>query len=259
MPDCLLPELERMLVSACERRQAASVAPRPWTALRRLRTRTAVALGVAALAAGAAAATAPWQPLLGNEDQGRPTAGATPLDQATLALLSVLRRPQLDGDRGAAVALALRSIGEQNHGIRLPAVRRLEDAAAGAGAGAVVLVPVERFADDQAGSRSVSVSDGLCVFYPAVNFAGYPCWTSDDVRRGSAVARTRAADGIHAYGLAPDGVAAVEFRVGGRRVSAPVRANFFDAVLPAEAPPLAPLEGLRWRDPAGFEVPIPRG
>lgn len=234
------------------RRRALDRARRPWTL---------VAIAATLTTGTALAATQPWQPLLGGERQGHPTATGEPVSADALALLGILRRPQSEDDRGPLVEQALRSIGPQNHGVRVAAVRLLGTAPGGR---AIVLVPTARFSDDAASPSGPAILDALCVQYPGVprpgrpEFADYPCWSASQVAGGKAVGRLRTGGVQRLFGLVPDGVRTAEIELSdGSRLSGDVEANFFDVALPATAPPFARVEALRWRDARGTVVGPP--
>ncbi|HEY1537830.1 MAG TPA: hypothetical protein VGF63_00425 [Solirubrobacteraceae bacterium] len=265
--DCVFPQLEQLLADASHRRVAGAVASRmparPRVARWRSSTRRSsliVAL-VATLTAGTALAARPWEPLLGNERQGHPTTTDEPVDATDLALLHVLRRPQTDDDRGPGAQLALATIGDQNHGVRLTAVRHLSQTADGR---AIVLIPEARFADDAAAPDRATELDVLCVDYPAVAtaghepFAGYPCWTTRELVSGRAVGRLMSAGRQHIIGLAPDGVSTVTIELAnGERLTAGVADNFFDVAAPDGTPPFFDVRALRWRGADGAPVGPP--
>jgi len=228
----VFPQLEQMLMDAAARRQdePASGSGRRRRAIRR---RALVASAVVLIGAPAMAATRPWTPLLGGDDRGHPTPTNAPVGQEALRSLEVLRRTQTDTDR-ARSRIALRSIGAQNHGVRLPFVRLL----AASSSGAVVLVPVASFGEP--GEAGQDLENGFCIYYPAStngeteHFAGYPCWTLDQILQGKGIGRTRTDGRQHVYGLVPDGVVRVRVVMSDRTAAeAAVRDNFFDASLPA--------------------------
>jgi hypothetical protein len=279
----IIPELERLLVDAAERRiqgaedlklasdpgrgaSAIDPAGRPGRrrfgrllANRVARRPTIVVL--AAITAGgtaAVAATRPWAPLLGNDVGGHPTpsVSAPPSDQ--LQRLAVLREPQTESDRGSGVQADLRTIGSQNVGVRTAYVRLLGATSTGA---AVALIPTERFSDEAAGPALAGTEDALCVFYPAsrpaARFSGadYPCWTTPMLLRGRAVARVADGNIEHVFGLVPDGIARVELTLGdGTIVTTAPRANFFDAALPPATSPFTAIQATRWFDANGAAV-----
>ncbi|MEA2219458.1 MAG: hypothetical protein QOJ35_2084 [Solirubrobacteraceae bacterium] len=271
--DRVFGQLEQMLVDAAARQAADAPGGAPAGAPRRrrrlvalreatrrsARPRSALAVLAAVLVTGTAlAATQPWEPLLGNDRQGHPTPTSSPLDPAALGLLGVLRRPQGEEDRGPGVQEALRSIGDQNHGVRVAGVRLVGHAPDGR---AIVLIPVVLFADEAAAPAYSSVNDALCVYYPGLAtpghaaFADYPCWTAGDIGAGKAIGRLNT-DGVQRiFGLARDGVTTADFALhDGTAVHAEVHDNFFDAVVPATAAPLAGVDTVRWLDAHGDVV-----
>jgi hypothetical protein len=202
---------------------------------RRLRAPLAIALGV--LAAGGAAATATdfWQPQLGDDRRGHPTASASDLPREQLERFAVLRRPANENDRGPQVREALTYFGPQFEGIRTNAVRVVGRGHEGR---PVILLP----AVSAHGKR-----DALCLFAVDVEGSGGSCFTTAEVLDRKAVIGIGPPPPQHPepcdprdpgscrppmtpltlMGLVPDGVRAV--RVGGRTVG--VRDNFFRATL----------------------------
>jgi len=254
-PSAVIPELEQLLLETSARRAAATPATR--RAPRRRRRRAFGIMLAGLLTTGTAlAATQPWRPVLGGDRQGHPTVASEPLPGELVARYGVLRRSREASDGDASVLAALRTIGEQNHGVHVDAVRRLGTSPSGA---AVVLVPTDRFSDDAAGPPDASVANALCVFYPLPSRAGrpegadYPCWTPEQLAAGRAVGRVAASPGAaRLFGLVPDGVTTVQIELdGGTEVDAVVRENFFDVAFPDGASPFAAVSAVRWLGPDG--------
>jgi hypothetical protein len=237
---------------------------------RRPGVRAVLGAGVAALVLGTtAAATTPWQPILGEGDNGpKSSTTAVPGDQQ--ALLAVLRRPQTDTDRGKDVEQELKLLlAVEDHGVRLDGVRRLAD---GPTPGtAVVLVPKESFGEDPPGPAGPRVRDALCVNYPrppvsgpgrALRGSAVSCWTTAQVLAGKAMGIALGRDRFHLYGLVPDGVATVAITGSdGRSARATVSNNFFDIPGPKAAganrpspEDTAPQGDIRWLDASGQPI-----
>jgi hypothetical protein len=237
----LLDSLSVELAAAGER-QARRVARR------RRRARLAAAVAVALLGLiGAAVATGAffWQPQLGNESQGHPTASPSDVPAAQLEVLSVLRRPQTEPDRGAASQYAARWLGTEFRGVRTNSIRLLSNGA--------VLFSAEH---GPAGDNS------LCLFLADTEAGGFTCVGTDQLRRSGAALITvprpnikfQTKDGklvLHdghpvpvpgskpspqparVIGIVPDGVAAIRFG----DTTVPVDDNAYDAHLaPGEDP-----------------------
>ena len=154
------------------------------------------------------------------------TADAPPADQ--LKLLSVLRRPQTDADRGPRALQTLQGLSDQVEGVRTGSVRLLAQ-----GTDRVVLVPVARFnlvgpepgADlpQSVKDRLAPQRDGLCLWALDSDSASEDCYTTAEVRAG----RAHSYFNGRAAWLVPDGVAAVRVRyAGGVTREAPVHGNF---------------------------------
>jgi hypothetical protein len=124
-----------------------------------------------------------------------------------------------------------------------------------------VLVPTERFADDQdPAPHYVDADNPLCVVYAfrqslptPIAGAGLGCWHAVQIRAGKASAYSAGEGGMHLFGLVPDGVArvAVDFRDATTR-TAEVRDNFYDVLAPAF--PGGVVKSTRWLDAAGADV-----
>ena len=225
------------------------------SARRRRRARLAAVVVVALLGLiGTAAATGRffWQPELGNDSQGHPTASASDVPAAQLALLGVLRREQNDTDRGAAGRYAARWLGTEFRGVRTDSIRVLTNGA--------VLFSAE---------HGPSGDDSLCLFLADKEAGGMGCFTTDQLRRRGAAIVTIPPPNIkfktkngklvlhdgqpvplpgskpspepaRVIGLVPDGVAAVRFG----DLTVPVHENAYDAHMPPGVTPVAtPLDG----------------
>jgi hypothetical protein len=186
---------------------------------------------VVVLAGTAVAATRPWSPLIGDNNRGHPTITSQAPPYRERALLAVLRRPQTDVDRSAGVRADLRLIGRQAHGVRTTYIRYLAQAPDGA---PIILVPAQRFGDDAAGPPYYNVTDSLCALFPfggtprGPRGADFPCWTADQVQAGTAFAMVQSKSRRYAFGVIPDGVAAVAVHLSdGTVLRAAVRNNFW--------------------------------
>jgi hypothetical protein len=216
------------------------------SARRRRRARIAVIVTVALLAlVGASIATGTflWQPQLGQDFQGHPTASASEVPAAQLALLGVLRRPQTDSDRGMEGRYAASWLGTSFRGVRTNSIRVLTNGA--------VLISAE---------RGPSGDDSLCLFLRDTEAGGMSCFTTDQLRRGLAAliripapAQPGASPGslpARVTGIVPDGVAAVRFGT----TTVQVEDNAYDARLePGVTPRGTPLDsnGNPWSDADG--------
>ena len=181
-----------------------------------------------AVSATALAATAPWQPLFGDPDhpsaQPRVTGSAPPAGQ--LALLSVLRRPQTDEDRGATTQQALRYFGTSTQDVYTDYIRRLP---LGSGDLAATLVPARSW---RLPGGVMTLHDVLCVFVAESNGDGGAkgCYTTAALTRG----RAGGSLGSVEYGLVPDGVAALEVRYANGTQRIAVRDNFYEHRAPPQ-------------------------
>lgn len=253
-PNGGIPETARRLPGAPRRRSAFSPP----------RRRASVVALLAFVATGTAiAATQPWNPLIGDETRGHPTITSEPPPSEELAMLSVLRRPQNDADRGTVVSKELRIIGIQEHGVRTAYIRNLGPAP---DEGAVVLVPSLRFGDVAAGPPYVGTNDALCVLFPFSGMGGpsgaaYPCWSAGQVEAGQAFGTVRSGSRHYVFGLVPDGVVTVVAYFADRNTeAAPVNTNFFEFPLltTAGTAALSPTR-LEWLDGAGRAIPTAAG
>lgn len=143
------PNRETTIVDAVMRRRDA---PQPVTPVRR---RPAVVLAgtlaAISLAGVAAAATGLWNPSLGDDQRGRPTASQSEVPGEQLDRLSILRRPANATDRDATTESALRFLNSRYEGVRTQRIRAAQPAPAGQ---RYLLVPVE---------RSDGITDALCL------------------------------------------------------------------------------------------------
>ncbi len=194
---------------------------------RRWRGASAVVL-VLVVGPPALAATGLWRPPIGVglKDAPRATAEAPPADQ--LKLLSVLRRPQTDADRGPRALKTLQGLSDLVEGVRTGSVRLLAQ-----GSDRVVLVPVAGFnlvgpkpdADlpQSVKDRIAPQRDGLCLWAFDSSSASEDCYTTAEVRAG----RAHSFFNGRAAWLVPDGVAAVRVQyAGGVTREARVHGNF---------------------------------
>ncbi len=232
---------------------------------------------ILAIAGAAVAATAIWQPQLGDDRRGHPTASgsAPPADQ--LEHLGVLRRDQTDADRGAQSRYALSFQDPSLKGIRTAYVRLLGTRPDGRG---YVLIPVASWQ---------GIRDALCLWDQDVEGGGQSCFSTEQIRDGRATMLAIAippelrrprhpikigADGlpknvppppmpvggVRYSGLVPDGVASVELRNAYGAARARVHDNFFASgvafnpadpnrrVQPGDTP------AIRWLDADGNDV-----
>jgi hypothetical protein len=219
---------------------------------RRVRLTGLAVTGALTLGAAVAVATTVWQPQLGDERRGHPTAdlSAPPADE--LAALGVLRRESTSGDRGAQSIYALRLLDPSLRGIRTSHVRLLGSQSNGLG---FILIPVQSYEAPDAGAPSIA--NALCVFSRDSDGGGLGCYSMQQVLEGRAVgsfaqasqsgaptAESPPSAGSHfmreqgfltdgvSYGLVPDGVASVTVTNRQGTITVPVRENFFQASLP---------------------------
>jgi hypothetical protein len=180
-------ELARRLLAPLDRVEPVRLEPATRGRRRRRSLSVAIALAVAA---GGLAAAAVSGPLDGVLSADHPRSIRDVLDPATAAML------QRDGQRNLAGRPLL---GESRLLGTLPAGRRVYVVPTSAGRLCVV---VERLAESCANPLTQATPITFAVARPA-------------------------GEGPVAYGVARDGVASVSFRVGGRRVTVPVRNNLF--------------------------------
>lgn len=167
----------------------------------------------AAMAAVAAIAVAVWPSA--PADPEREVAPAAP--QSAADILSVLRRPESEADRGPAARQGREMLSRLVTGD--VQFRLLATTAGGEG---IVLAAGEAVHRPAGGS-----GDGICVHYPQGEGGGGGCWSVQDV------AQARAYGGVagHMHGLAPDGVARVQVDTLEDSTVVPARENLFDVEL----------------------------
>jgi hypothetical protein len=187
-------------------------------------------LGTLVVAAGAAAATGLWNPSLGDDDRGRPSASASEVPAEQLERFSILRRPAAAADRDAVTEGALRYLNGRFAGVR---TERIRAARPSGSPQRLLVVPVER--------SDTGIRDALCLYAVEGEGGGIGCWSTSQVLAGQATLtllppsdrRGSPADpdslrpgaaGAVVIGVAPDGVATVAATDGTR---APVRDNVF--------------------------------
>jgi hypothetical protein len=235
------------LTQAARRRASREI-----TLRRRARLTGLAVTGALTLGASVAAATAVWQPQLGDERRGQPTTDFSAPPAEELAALGVLRRESTPGDRGAQSIYALRLLDPSLRGVRTSYVRLLGSEPNGNG---FVLIPVQSYYAADAGAPSIA--NALCVFSRDSDGGGLGCYSMQQVLEGRAVgslvhasqpgAPTAASppsvgshfmreqgsltDGV-SYGLVPDGVASVTLTNRQGTITVPVRENFFETSLP---------------------------
>lgn len=257
MSDLVMPEVEAALMRAVAARGGAVPARRhrrPWW------TRRAgiLAIGAVVVSGSAVATTGIWQPTLGDpEHGGQPRAAGAGVPEAQRRMLSVLRRPQTDADRGPLVRAALRRLdraaidGVHVDGIRVLFRTPREIA---------VLVPAERVGPEGFRLRHV-----LCLMSSSHPFGGWgmACGDAEQLRTtgiqvgtspSAAQAYTvtdRPGPTVREIALVPDGVARVTVRLRhGRSVTVPVRDNIYKYVI-HESPAMM---GTIWLDAAGRRI-----
>ena len=263
----LIPEVELALFEAATRHAAAPARRRTRVARDGRLWMVAPALAATFVAVAVAVAAVAWRPLLGDSGRrGHPTVSASGLPAAQRKLLGVERRAQTAADRTPAVRAQLRLlVRSANRGVRTNAIRVLETLPGGAVA---FLVPERSFGDIVAGAHAPAIANALCVLYPspprapgspvAPSGSAQECWSTAQLRAGTAIAIVRGAGDFHVIGLVPDGVASVAVRRrDGTYATVRVRNNFFD--LAETTPPyLAPVgRSDRWSDAAGRAIGPP--
>jgi len=247
---------------------------------------TGLAVAGVLMLGGVAAATTIWQPQLGGNRRGTPTASlsAPPADQ--LAEFGVLRRAPTAGDHGAQSTYALRFLDPSLHGVRTDYVRLLGTQANGE---AFVLVPVQSYAAQD--GEGPSITDALCLFSQDVDGGGLGCFSTQQILDGRAVesmgrpkplaiapsGATVTASGrshfqrvrgvtltdVVYFGLVPDGVTSIKLTSDQGSVTVPVHDNFFQAPLPGgetAAPDhsnTASTPTFEWLDPTGKVITTP--
>jgi hypothetical protein len=198
----VLPQLERALASAVSGRIEGSGTGvgRGRIRLRRHRV-AAIALAGLLVAGTAVATTGSWHPSIGDRSNpGPPTLSYGPVTRADTEVLGVLRRQPTALDRGPAVRETLHNVDRYHFaGVRPESVRFL---AHGVGGQAAILVSVEEFEG--------KTDHPLCVFQPVTpGGSAFGCYSLAEIRADLAMAVYGAPDRSIAYGLVPDGVAAV--------------------------------------------------
>lgn len=239
-----LTSLEHELVQAAHRQSAGRGGRRRGPG-RGLVAGAALALAVPA---AAAAAVAVWQPSLGDDRRGHPSAATSRPSARAQESMAVLRRPQTAEDREPSVQRALSLLSPSTvSGVQTASIRTLGRAADGQ---AIVLIPVERLTVPLLKGETDAVrSQQLLVFYPdATDGGGITTTSAADVASGRAALGSGL--GRVSFGLVPDGVAQV--RVGyadGSQQTVAVSSNFWQATAPggltgidAQATELQPLD-----------------
>ena len=190
----------------------------------------------------------PWHPVLGNKNMGHPTVATSAVPADQLRMLGVLRRPQVDTDRGPDVEDILRHALSNNResggvsGVRTEAIRRI----AKRSDAAWIMVSAERVkypvTPKGTGSRDV-----LCVLSKASPTAapngygggyGGTCRTSRDIGLGRLSGGAASGRRLQLWGVVPDGVDTVKARLrGDKGIIVKVRDNTYviDAVIPDRA------------------------
>jgi len=248
-----MPEVHDALARAVATRPAR----RPWWHP----SRRAGLLAVGALIAtgSAVAGTGAWNPILGDDHRGHPEAARGPIPSAQLAALGVLRRAQVDGDRGRDVEAILRLLarGEINgihtDGVRV--LRRRRD-------GVTIVVPAERVGRHDKGHPSSIRRNVLCVLSGVRSSgtnhtfrgfsAGQVCGDVRQLRTTGIGASVNTDRGFLAGALVPDGVVRVVISLRRhRKVTATVRDNYYEVNTGRE---IAPAWGVRWLDADGRKI-----
>lgn len=219
-----------------------------------------VVLGGTVLVSGVAVAATIWQPQLGSEQRGRPSADAQAPPAQQLERFAVLRRHPTARDRGTLARYALTQLAPHHvDGVRTEYVRVLDERPDGTGE---VLIPA---ASADAGR------DALCLFSrDAVDGGGIACYTTAEVLAGNATLAMAGAppeepsrpqppplreplpDWIEAIviGIVPDGVEQV--RIAG--TTATVTENHFRATVNERAISSSGPIDVTWLDGSGSTV-----
>lgn len=235
------------LIGRGDHRRRARTSPR-WRAVLIGAAATVSVVGVAA------AATGLWNPSLGDDQRGHPSAASTDVPAVQLDRFGVLRRAADATDRDATTEHALRYLDSRFEGVRTQRIRAVHGLAPDR---RVLIVPVKRSNDGTA--------DALCLYAVDGEGGGIGCWSTEQALSGQAVLRavpgvqdnaTRSANdlqslrpspsGATTIGLVPDGVAVVA----ADGVRADVTDNAY--VLPALAPSAA---SVTWLDRRGEVIP----
>jgi hypothetical protein len=201
---------------------------------RRLRRSSLATLVVLGVAAPALAVVQPWNPVIGRPDIDGPVAtDSTPVADAAIDALAVLRRPQTAEDQAAA-ATKLSAIGNQINDVQTAGIRALRNG--------WVLVPANtvKTGPDEASSSQLCITNGGVVACSPAASAG---------ETGVALVSASATE-TRLVGLVPDGVARVRFtRADGGFVESDVQSNFYDLSVPEVAPTASV------KAPAGYDGP----
>jgi hypothetical protein len=238
--DFLLPEVHDSLASAIGRTVAPAVrAPRDRRPRLNGSRRTALLMAAGVLATGAAlAATAPWSPIVGNDQQGHPTTSVAPLPADELAALGVLRRPQTDPDRSPEIAAMLKVLNPNvDNGVHPDDIRLLQSQPAGFS----VLVPIDRDVTNAPGYGGPPQVDNnvLCLFVASpptsrgatdatATVYGQKCGTVADLKAGRILMGGQYGGRLTLTGLVPDGVTTIQLPLrNGTTITAPVTNNSF--------------------------------
>src|SRR4051794_30089378 len=190
---------------------------------RRVRRRGAVCAALLVLITPPAlAATGVWRPQLGDGKGPAPEIATDQPPPDQLAMLSVLRRPQTDADRGVASQYALKFVDSPSiKGVRTDSIRLLAQSEQDRG---IVLVPVARYAPQplpklpadtppevlKAINRP-AIDNALCLYQLDIDGGGVACRSTADIREGRAWMML----GHRSFWLVPDGVATVRSEFAG--------------------------------------------
>lgn len=201
---------------------------------RRLRRSGLAALVVLGVAAPALAVVQPWNPVTGRPDIDGPVAtDSTPVADAAVDVLAVLRRPQTAEDQAAA-STKLRAIGNQINDVQTAGIRALHNG--------WILVPantVKTGAAEASSGQLCITNGGVVACAPAASVDG----------TGVALVSANATE-TRLVGLVPDGVVRVRFtRADGGSVESDVGSNFYDLSVPEVAPAASV------KAPAGYDGP----
>lgn len=276
-----------LLEGVCDQLAAAAerAATRRTLHNRRGRVTAMAAAGALSLGGAAAVAATIWQPQLGSDRIGHPSASTSAPTAAQLAHLGVLRRGASAADHGAQSTYALRWLNPSLHGVRVDYVRLLGIQPDGKG---FVLVPVQYFVP-------TGTENALCLFSQDSEAGGMSCFTTEQLLSGQAIMATERVTmvkttsgplpagsrppvtmpdgspglvrpvatlaGGRFFGLVPDGVASVRVSNAIASVTVPVHDNFFQSPMPTDAAHAAqepqPVDKptFEWLDGSGAEMP----